>query len=265
MSFREIAGTPERRDLTTKIKEALRTPTYARNEYQIYDNMDGDPLIPQRGRTKPASREQLLQWVESSGGDVRNALGDFCHDHVQEGPENKVAKHARLGCVRPLASVAHSSSAKIGLSVLQTKEGLRSTMAIKDPRDRLAAQRDELRDAFLSKNQIWAFYDDAAPQQSPFRALGVQRTEVVNKLGLGRFKGTAEELLYWAHRLWADIEAHTPTAWDADVSPESSPHWRPGGRTCPLDTLDPVQGYPEVVHEPVSGAALVEPISPLVD
>ncbi len=267
MGFEEIVDTPERRRLIENVRVALRTPAYAHNEHQVFDNIAVDPLIPDHGCTKPASRQALLEHVARSDGDAMTtyeAVQDFCHRHVREGPVDETARNAHLGCVRSLASVADRVSANSGLSPSQAKQHLRDLMAVADSMERLNEQREALKETVLSKYQIWAFYNPSAPH-APFGAVGVAREGLVNILGLGRWKGSGEELVRWAHRLPGNMTAHTPTAWDADVSPDSSPHWRPGGKTCPLDSLDPTQGCREVVHRPIKGEVLTEPMSPLVD
>jgi hypothetical protein len=63
-------------------------------------------------------------------------------------------------------------------------------------------------------------------------------------------------MVLFAHRLSPGVAARTPTTFDA----EDSPFYRPGGRTQPLDTSTTGDGMPEVVHSPITGSTLAEPI-----
>ena len=68
-------------------------------------------------------------------------------------------------------------------------------------------------------------------------------------LGLG-YIGAADEVVGFAHRLPAGIEARRPTAWDAGCST----CWRTGGRTYRLDREE--YGLREVVHDRIKGEHL---------
>lgn len=76
--------------LADLLRDALADPTYARNQHQIFDNVDSDPLIrdtPEHGH--PASRVELLEAIAPSRADiaeVRAAFIRFCRHHTQEGP-----------------------------------------------------------------------------------------------------------------------------------------------------------------------------------
>lgn len=118
----------------------------------------------------------------------------------------------------------------------------------------LSQQRLLLADRRLRQYMMWSFHQEEF-LDAPFSGVDTTCTELRRRLGLGQFVASAAKVLYWAHRLRPNQIAHRPTAFDA----ADNPYFRPGGRTRPLDGAG--DGMPEVVHDPVSGDQLVEPIT----
>jgi len=117
-----------------------------------------------------------------------------------------------------------------------------------DQQQRLLAGRH------LSRYNMWSFYQPAHPD-SPFSNVTRTYDELKRRLGLGLMADANGEAVYWAHRLESGQTAHRTTALDA----ADYAFYRPGGRTQPLDGAN--DGLPEVVHVPVDGSQLVEPIA----
>ena len=111
----------------------------------------------------------------------------------------------------------------------------------------LTGQQRLLQDIFVSKRLIWSFYQSRSPDD-PFRGVAKSAPELVRRLGLG-LTNPREELLLWGHRLRTEQTAHRPTAFDA----ADYEFFRPGGKTRPLSGGD---GFPEVVHRPITGDQL---------
>jgi hypothetical protein len=101
---------------------------------------------------------------------------------------------------------------------------------------------------------MWSFYQSAHPD-FPFSNVTRTYDELKRRLGLGLMADANAEAVYWAHRLQSGQTAHRTTALDA----ADYAFYRPGGRTQPLDGAN--DGLPEVVHVPVDGSQLVEPIT----
>jgi len=261
MGFNEAAQTPDERTIVEALKEALHSPEYIENPDQVFDNIDSDGLIPDRPSSgKPASRSELIRSHSPtrSPDEIVRRTADFCHQHIQEGPQEPVAQENVLGCVRGLESVADCLASSSGLDLSQARSLLRDLSSMPDGPARLTAQRADLGDLPLSQYQMWGFYDP--PHADPFAALGTKREEIVRRLGLGPYENTSRELVCWAHRLPPSITAHRPTAWDADVMSQSSVHWRPGGRTQPLHGSNSDEGFAEVVHAPISARQFTIPM-----
>ena len=258
MGFANASNTPSQQAIVAALQTALRP--------QVFANMDSDPLIPDSTGTRPATRLDLIRSL-TPASEIVDDTSDFCHSHQQEGPHDTTAQGTELGCVRKLQYVADRVVAKRSVSQADAEAALRSSMTIANPAARLADLRASLRapnpatgaqEPFpLSRYQLWAFYDQAG--ESPSVSVGSARADAVDRLGLGEFQATTDELLYWEHRLPPDKTAHQPTAWDADAE---NVYWRPGGRTFPLSG-NAALGLHEVVHDSVTADDLVTPMSPL--
>jgi len=261
MGFANAAKTAENVAVVSALQGALAP--------EVFANMDSDPLIPDTAGTKPATRLDLIRSL-SSGMSTLQVVGstsDFCHKHQQEGLNDPTAQGTELGCVRKLDYVADRVVANLSVSEAESKAALRRSMRKANPAVRLARQQNCLRapnettgiiEPFsLSEHQLWAFYDQ--PGRSPSLTIGTKRVGAVDRLGLGDFQGTSEELVYWEHRLPPGKAAHQPTAWDADAK---NLYWRPRGKTYPLSG-DTALGLHEVVHDSVTADDLVTPMSPL--
>ena len=258
MGFANAANTPSQQDIVAALRTALLP--------QVFANMDSDALIPDNTGTRPATRLDLIRYLTPTSPIV-DSTSDFCHSHQQEGPHDTTAQGTELGCVRKLQYVADRVVAKRSVSRAEAEAALRSSMTIANPAARLADQQGSLRSPnpatgtqepfSLSRYQLWAFYDQVG--QSPSVSIGAARAGAVDRLGLGEFRATTDELLYWEHRLPPDKTAHQPTAWDADAE---NVYWRPGGRTFPLSG-NAALGVHEVVHDSVTTDDLVTPMRPL--
>lgn len=262
MGFANAAKTAEDVAVVSALRGALAPKVFA--------NMDSDPLIPDREGTKPATRLDLIRSLSpsmSSSRIVEEKTSNFCHNHQQEGPHDTTAQDTELACVRRLKSVVDRVLVNRSVSPAEAEADLRSSMTITDPAARLAAQQDSLHapskatgtpEPFaLSQYQLWAFYDQ--PGQTPSTSIGTTRKDAVDRLGLGEWQGTGDELVYWEHRLPPSKSAHQPTAWDADAE---NVYWQPGGKTYPL-CGNTALGLHEVVHDSVTAHELATPISPL--
>ena len=245
------------------LREALRSPDYA-HPYQVFDNMDTDGLVCDRDSDMPTPRSALIAELRAvaSPDEMLERTRKFCHRHQQEGPADPTAQAAILGCVQALDKVAEAlwdENSQGGPDHVKTH--LRQVLGIQDEAERLTVQKQQFADGPLTRYQAWAFHD--VPHDDPFATLGLRRVDVVDRLGLGAYEQTTDELVCWTCRLPSGTTAHTPTAWDADADPNWSVFWRPGGRTQPLHESATEQGLPEVVHNSVERQALVKPLTPL--
>jgi hypothetical protein len=268
MSFRDA----ESADTTLSgiaaiLRAALEEPGYRRNQHQVYDSMDLDPLIGALSEPgQPASRIQLLRRVSTHRADP-SAIPDevvlFSRSNLQQGPALPSAGAQILGRVQGLRSLVNAvADASSGLSLRNAEALVRDLVgAVTDTATRLARQKAELAGKTLSRYQMWCY--PAADSRRPFREIGTTRTEAVNVLGLGcyAYNDPHAEIVRWAHALPAPVAAHRPTAWDAGAD-KGNVHWRSGGRTYQLERDD--YGVSEVVHDPVKGADLIAAIEALL-
>jgi hypothetical protein len=142
------------------------------------------------------------------------------------------------------------------LSASEKLDELRDLIRRSGDADRdLERQRKALATDKLARYQMWSFLVEDDPDA--FTALAADRIRLVERLGLGHLKDPRLELVYWMHELGA-TPAFRPTVWDADLD---NPYWRPTGRTEPLDGSGSAAGLPEVVHSPIEGGDLTNPIS----
>lgn len=257
MSFRDAGAADSTLDGVAEILRAvLKQPGYQRNPHQVYDSMDGDPLIgalPEGGR--PASRRELLRRVSvhrASPSEIPGEVVAFCRANLQQGPGPAAPGLRVLGRVQSLASLANAiADPSSGLSRRHAEALVRDLVAgAGDPAAKLARQKSDLAGKALSRYPMWCY--SPADSRSPFLDIGATREEAVTVLGLGYFAydEPAAELVRWAHALPAPVRAHQPTAWDAGATP-GSVYWRPGGSTYRLDREE--YGVPEVVHDPITG------------
>jgi hypothetical protein len=248
------------------LRTALTEAGYTRNQHQIYDNMDLDPLIghlPEAG--KPACRTELLKIaagfrIDATG--MRNAAVDFCREHQQEGPSFPEAHNSGFGRVAGFRSLVNVIAASDRSLSLRAAEALLHDVIHDAPvATRLQRQQSALAGRTLARFQMWCY--PAGDQGNPFAEIGNTRDEAVNVLGLGYYAYNApgDELVRWAHRLPGELDAHRPTAWDAGASSAACVYWRPGGRTYRLDR--DACGLDEVVHPPIKGESLTAAINPI--
>lgn len=180
-------------------------------------------------------------------------LQSFCRAHQCAGPADAASISATLGHVTDRRAFEG-----VLTSVRRPTSGLRRQGRSAGPwltgilRQGLAVQQKDLAQVPLGTYLMWSFYDVGRPAE-PFVQMGKQPAELVRRLGLGQIqRGT--ELLVWAHRLAPGQTVHVPTVLDAELNPA----FQPGGKTRPLSGRG---GMNEVVHSPVTGALLEEPIT----
>ena len=265
MGFDALHLYADEQPLLDALRASIRWPSYhpmpggPAAPDQIYDNLDGDPQIPDEPASGvPASRRELITALSPAAGTDADACfsraRQFCWAHQQEG---ETADKAPLGHVHNLAALAdwlHSPTS--GLSQRETLNWLRDLIRLPGTADwRLEEQRAALSAATLARYQMWSVHPDDDVES--FANLAAERTELVNRLGLGHLEDPRLELVYWMHDL-GEVAAHRPTSWDADLT---SPWWRPTGRTEPLDGSGSARGLPEVVHSPIQAGHLTTPIS----
>lgn len=222
----------------------------------MYANLDQDELIPDRGSDRPpASREELLDALREASESVEVRFLSFSRAHQKEGPSKPTSRLGHVVSLEKLAgwleeSCSGSMEGDEIESLLRDLARLKGTTAAV-----LTQQRSRIRaldTGVLARHQMWSFLAD---EDGPYFE---SREEAITRLGLGEFATGTPEILVFYHQ--AD-DCHGPTGWDA----EKNPHWRPGGKTKPLDRLDTSDGLFEVVHSPVSESALVAPIRELED
>jgi hypothetical protein len=265
MGFDALHLSADEQPLLDALRASIRWPSYRpkprgpTSPDQIYDNLDGDPQVPDEPAPGgPASRRELiaaLRPAADAGADACfSRAREFCWTHQQEG-EN--ADEAPLGHVHDLAALAdwlHGPAS--GLSRRETLNWLRDLVRLPGTAERrLEEQRAALATATLARYQMWSVHPEKGTES--FADLATKRIELINRLGLGHLDDPRFELVYWMHDL-GGIAAHRPTSWDADLT---SPWWRPTGRTEPLDGSGSARGLPEVVHSPIQSGHLATPIS----
>jgi hypothetical protein len=261
MSFQDAeAAETSVAGIASLLRDSLREPAYIRNANQVYDNMDTDPLIgPTPAAGEPACRVDLLTRVAAHAPDllrVRDEAQLFCREHLREGPEfldAAITTFGRVCTFESLVSAIADPSSPSGLD--DARALLRDAIDAPPSPARLARQRADLDGKNLSRFQMWSF--PVADPANPLAEIGPERDEAVNVLGLG-YIAPADEVVGFAHRLPAGVEAHPPTAWDAGCFP----WWRAGGRAYRLDRDE--YGLREVVHDRIRGEHLVASIDTLL-
>jgi len=246
--------------LANVLRDSLREPDYLRNIDQVYENMDSDPLIAATAVVgQPASRVELLLTIAPHRPDQARLKSEaelFCRDHHQEGPQFPDAANTAFARVCTFESLVNAIADPASPSGLDDARALLRD-AIDEPLSsaRLTRQRADLDGKNLSRFQMWSF--PVADPTNPLAEIGPLRDEAVNILGLG-YIDPADEVVGFAHRLPAGIEAHQPTAWDAG----RFTCWRTGGRSYRLDRDE--YGLREVVHDRIRGEQLFASIQTLL-
>lgn len=228
-----------------------------RADVQVCQNLDNDPDV------KDEQREQLLdhllQAQPTTPQAALDSLSRFCYlpENQLGGAPEPTAQSAALGHVKSRTAwqryieSSHGSSAR-GFA---TRRRRSAAMAVDNLlRMSVDQQRTLLAGRNLSRYNMWSFYQSAHPD-SPFTNVARTYDELKRRLGLGLMTDENAEAIHWAHRLEPAQTAHRTTALDA----ADYAFYRPGGRTQPLDGAN--DGLPEVVHAPVDGSQLAEPIT----
>ena len=224
---------------------------------QVYQNLDSDPDVTDDQRA--LLLDFLLQEKPITGRAALDSLCQFCYqpDNQLSGAPELAAQSAALGHVKPRTAwqryieSSHGSSAR-GFA---TRRRRSAAMSVDDLlRLSVDQQKMLLAGRSLSRCNMWSFYQPAHPD-SPLTNMTRTYDELKRRLGIGLMNDQNAEAVYWAHRLEPAQTAHRTTALDA----ADYPFYRPGGRTQPLDGAN--DGLPEVVHVPVDGAQLAEPIT----
>jgi len=260
MSFQEAeAAEASVVGLAALLRESFSEPAYVGNPYQVYDNMDTDPLIgvvPVAGQ--PASRLELLMGIAPHRADqdvLRAEALIFCRSHLQEGPPFPDAANTTFGRACSFeAMVKGMADSDSAAALSDARALLRDAIDAPPSPLRFTRQRSDLGDKNLSRYQMWSF--PVAAPANPLAEIGPARQEALNILGLGCI-ALGEEVIGFVHRLPAGTEAYRPTAWDAGFFP----WWRSGGRTFRLDRDE--YGLREVVHDRIRGEHLVASIDTL--
>ena len=228
-----------------------------RADVQVFQNLDSDPEVTDDQREQLL--DHLLRDQPTTPQAARDRLCEFCRqgDHQLSGASEPAAQSAVLGHVKSRTAwqryveSSHGSSAR-GFATRRRRSAAMTVDDLLrlgvDQQQRLLAGRT------LSRFNMWSFYQSAHPN-SPFRNVTRTYDELKRRLGLGLMADANAEAVYWAHRLASGQTAHRTTALDA----ADYAFYRPGGRTQPLDGAN--DGLPEVVHVPVDGSQLVEPIT----
>lgn len=218
---------------------------------QVYDNLDTDCSVLDSRRAK------LLEYVLRKKRETRTGedadpaihMKHFCRGKQLKGRPRREAQEAALGHVKTREAFE-----------LDPTSGFHNSTGPRTEKDRgssptidefltmdLEGQRRIVRFRKLSPHIMWSFFQPDSPQD-PLKSCVPEASEFVRRLGLE--PATGKGLLYWVHKLDETQVARFPTALDAELKTE----FRPGGKTCGDD------GLPEVVHEPVYGRPLDQPI-----
>lgn len=222
---------------------------------QAFANIDADSNI------SDSARESLLQeWVNNGSKvptEIESAFDDFCRNGKKKaGPLDRTAQGSTLGHTmtrRKLENWFGSAGSPTSPLTLGTGPSLAPSVD-RFLRDDVDTQRRKLPRTPPPMPLMWSFYDPSSIDD-PFRLIGENKIHLHDRLGLGHIGLSTNDLLIFAHKLTDDIQAHTPTTFDAEISE----YYRPGGITEPL-TGSYGPGMPEVIHDPVSRAHLLQRI-----
>ncbi len=223
----------------------------------VFENLDTDPEVADDQREQLL--DHLLQAQPTAPQGALDHLCEFCRqpDKQLSGAPEPAAQSDALGHVKSRTAWqlyiegSHGSSAR-GFA---TRRRRSAAMTVDDLlRLRVDQQQKLLAGRNLSRYNMWSFYQTAHPD-SPFSNVTRTYDELKRRLGLGLMADANAEAVCWAHRLESGQTARRATALDA----ADYAFYHPGGRTQPLDGAS--DGLPEVVHVPVDGSQLVEPIT----
>jgi hypothetical protein len=263
MTFQKILGEWQAPGQVAKARRAARVsssfdgPVHPLdNPTQVCKNLEDDRHI------KDSTREALLR-VASRCKEPENALQittayeRFCRRRQQEGPVKQLDSGVLLGNTMKREKLedryGSSRNTRLGLSLGKGLKPRATVDQILSPTTGLTEQQMLLGTLPFSPNQMWSFLDPKSPM-APFGSLGRNAREIRRRLGLGLLPENPR-LVLLTFRLPPDLRAHEPTAFDAGMIP----FFRPGGQTCPLSE-PATDGFPEVVHDPITPAELASRI-----
>lgn len=238
------------RDEDVELAEA-ELEEFQKSHRQAYDNLDTDCSVLDSRRAK------LLEYVLKKKRETRTGedadpaihVKHFCWGKQLKGRPRPEAQEAALGHVRKTeAFELASASGYYNSTGPHTEKDLGSPPTLGEILTMdLQRQQRELGFFQLSIHIMWSFFQPDSPQD-PLDGFVPNASEFVRRLALPFARG--KRLLYWVHKLDETQVARFPTALDAALTAE----FRPGGKTQSED------GLPEVVHEPVYGRQLEQPI-----
>ncbi len=196
--------------------------------------------------------------LRTAGSEPRSCWETACRRHKLKGPQIPPAQCPKvLGRVKTLEEHA-DAIAKASDGALTLPEAMGMLMKYKGALDVMDLETF-LFEAPLGKyDLVWATFDAAHPDNSPFPSLPPTRLGIRCALGLGHLRDDDSLiLLCWHHVESGSPPLHRPTVADAEAyeyyqpCPKASHPW---GLTRPLPSnLDGISPQPEVVmREPTS-------------
>lgn len=172
-------------------------------------------------------------------GDIESHIRNYCRNLKLKGPVYQLDEEEILGRVHSLNALGSLIADSLGMSINAAIDLLDAILLDPGLADPLRVQ---LADVPISRGIVWSF-QDGLPNNDPFE--GHNLDDILCRLGVPR---EAPRYIRYGHRLPNDIQAHSPTAFDASTNQ----HWRPGGLTKPLEECTHIheEGLTEVVHLP---------------
>jgi hypothetical protein len=229
--------------------------TFRETHPQVFENLEIDDHL------RPGDRQELLkQLTRVDPHDERAVCGkveSFCRAHEGRGPEQKTAQRSTLGHVHSRELLNELLTSAGNWASPFRRRGFGAGLVIDLILSLDLAQQQECLDGIrLSRYQMWSFCQSRA-YSDPFRGVSKTAAQLARRLGLGHLRPPVE-LIIWTHRLRPHQRAAVPTTFDAALYE----FYRPGGKTRPIKGTD---GLREVVHPPISGDQLTQPIEAVVE
>jgi hypothetical protein len=200
--------------------------------------------------------EGLLQ-AEANSGALKDAYVEACRLHILAG--GVIPKPWAL-CFGRVVGVERLYKTMLNLGYYRTEDQVKYALErlLSKP---LHATHAELRNKFIGQFLMWVTFNPDDLNGHPFSGMPTDADGLRAHLGVHPSE-RGQDLFLLVYRLPPDVEPLFPTIADAQGYSlfRPSPPEERSGLTMPWAEIDEEKPRPEVVHNPIKGICLIEPI-----
>jgi hypothetical protein len=200
--------------------------------------------------------EGLLQAAANPGA-LKDAYVEACWGHILEG--GAIPRPWAL-CFGRVVSVERFYRTMLNFGYYRTEDQVKHALErlLSKP---LHATHAELRNKFIGQFLMWATFNPDDLNGHPFSGMPKDADGLRARLGVHSSE-RGQDLFLLVYRLPPDVAPLFPTIADAQGYSlfRPSPPEEKSGLTMPWAEIDGEKPLPEVVHNPIKGICLIEPI-----